>query len=52
MLGIACVIAGVYFISQTDHVTQREPAKAPQSECRIDAAAPQDIDPAGKSAAS
>ncbi len=24
MLGIACVIAGVYFISRTDHITQRD----------------------------
>ena len=27
MLGIACVIAGVCFISQTDHVTQRDEEK-------------------------
>jgi drug/metabolite transporter (DMT)-like permease len=31
ILGVGCVLAGVYFISQTDHVTEREPAKAPQS---------------------
>jgi drug/metabolite transporter (DMT)-like permease len=31
-LGVACVLAGVYFISQTDHVTVREAADDKQSE--------------------
>jgi drug/metabolite transporter (DMT)-like permease len=30
VLGIACVLAGVYFISQTDHVTERDAAEAKQ----------------------
>lgn len=29
MLGIACVIAGVWFISRTDHVTRRDGAGVP-----------------------
>ncbi|MFZ1107641.1 MAG: hypothetical protein WAN43_04755 [Rhodomicrobium sp.] len=28
VLGVACVLAGVYFISQTDHVTERETTEA------------------------
>jgi drug/metabolite transporter (DMT)-like permease len=32
VLGIACVLVGVYFISQTDHVTQRETTEAPPRE--------------------
>jgi drug/metabolite transporter (DMT)-like permease len=29
VLGVACVLAGVYFISQTDHVTERGTPDAP-----------------------
>jgi drug/metabolite transporter (DMT)-like permease len=39
VLGIACVLAGVYFISQTDHVTERAMVEAEQlPQNKIDAA--------------